>query len=583
MELSLGYIKRLTSSNEGVDVEFKETTGQLSRGMETLCGMLNSNGGIVVFGISNNGKIIGQDIADKTTREIGEALNKFDPAIDIQPVYFRIDDSDKSIIVFHADGLDTDKPYMWNGKPYQRHDSVTSVMPREKFIRLHELQHGLKYKWENEINQRLSVNDLDEQLILNIIQSAVRRGRLSSAALNDNVLTTLDRLKLVKGSYICNSAAVLFGKDFTDYPQCKLRLARFKGFTNQDFVDNQQCEGNIFQLADAAMAFFFKHLNLGGTTHNRIHREDELEIPYDALREAVVNAFCHMNWGYEIATVGIAIYDDRIEIENAGHFPAKISPNALMLEEEKDRMNTSLPPNPVIANVMYLGGLIEHWGRGLSLMARECERVGLPTPRFSCGNNVVRTIFTRPNDTNKPQTGHSRDTAGHSKATADKATLKLIEHIGEDWLTANALCSILGLKSKSSFIRNHIQPAIKAGLVTSENPGKPNVPDQRYGLTIKGKAIYYDCKKSDKESVYDLQNDPQTNFEGQNDPQISEHDPQKTTIIRAIMKNNSISRAELAKIASCSESTIKRRLKEWKIAWLGHPKTGHWVYIRDIE
>lgn len=111
------------------------------------------------------------------------------------------------------------------------------------------------------------------------------------------------------------------------------------GTTKRDFIDNQQEEGNIFQLVDAAMSFFFKHLNLSGTTHNRLYREDELEIPYDALRESIVNAYCHMNWGYEVATVGLAIYDDRIEIENAGRFPARISPDAMMRNEEIEMEN----------------------------------------------------------------------------------------------------------------------------------------------------------------------------------------------------------------------------------------------------
>ncbi len=51
MALDLDYILQLAQNHEGVDVEFKETTGQLDRGMETLCGMLNGDGGIVVFGV----------------------------------------------------------------------------------------------------------------------------------------------------------------------------------------------------------------------------------------------------------------------------------------------------------------------------------------------------------------------------------------------------------------------------------------------------------------------------------------------------------------------------------------------------
>lgn len=594
MTLDLNYIQHLAKNHEGVDVEFKETTGQLNRGMETLCGMINGSGGVVVFGVSNKGKIIGQEIGDKTTREIGEAINKFDPAVDIQPIYVPVDNSDKYVIVFRTDGLETDKPYMWDGKPYRRHDSVTSVMPREKFIRLHELQHGLKYTWESKVNQQLTIGDLDGQLIQNVIQSAVRRGRLSSIALNDNIQTALERLKLIKDGSICNSAAVLFGKDFSDYPQCRLRLARFRGTTKQDFIDNRQEEGNIFQLVDAAMAFFFKHLNLSGTTHHRIVREDELEIPYDALRESVVNSLCHMNWGYDVVSVGIAIYDDRIEIENAGRFPVRISPDALMQEEEEHQGNTSLPPNPVIANIMYLGGLIEHWGRGLSMMARECERVGLPTPTFYQNGTIVKIIFARPKDTDKDTVGVSKSKSGVSKSRIimpiATGLLKLIKSIGEDWYSSYELCDILGYKSRNSFVRQYLNPAIQNGLIVLENPDKPNAPNQRYGLTLKGKALYYERHDNDNDVQNDLQrakvdpqNDPQTDLEGQTDPLNEELDPQKTAVIKAIKENNEISRSELANIAGCSESTIKRRLKEWKIAWLGHPKTGHWVFVKDIQ
>lgn len=343
------------------------------------------------------------------------------------------------------------------------------------------------------------------------------------------------------------------------------------------------------------MAFFFKHLNLSGTTHHRIVREDELEIPYDALRESVVNSLCHMNWGYEVVTVGIAIYDDRIEIENAGRFPVRISPDALMQEEEEHQGNTSLPPNPVIANVMYLGGLIEHWGRGLSMMARECDRVGLPAPSFYQNGTIVKIIFARPTDTDRDTVGVSKDTVGHSWNTAghssrllndmpiSKSISTLIQSIGEDWFTANTLCEIIGLSSKSSFIRNYIKPAIDCGLVVLENPDKPNTPNQRYGLTLKGKALYYERNNDPQRVQADPQNDLQNNLEGHDDPQRKDDNPQKDAVVGAIKNNNKISRAELAAIAGCSESTIKRRLKEWNIAWLGHPKTGHWVLVKDIQ
>lgn len=597
MKLSLEYIKKLVSGNEGADIEFKETTGQLNRGMETLCGMINGKGGTVVFGVSNKGKIIGQEIGDKTTREIGESITKFEPAVDIQPIYVRIDNSNKYLIVFQTDGLEADKPYMWDGRPYRRHDSVTSIMPREQFIRLHERQHGLTYKWENDGNTRLRIEDLDEQLIMNVIQNAVRRGRLSSFALNDNVTTALKRFKLIKDGNICNSAAVLFGKDFTDYPQCRLRLACFRGITKQYFIDNQQQEGNIFELVDASMTFFFKHLNLSGTTHNRLYREDNLEIPYDALREAVVNAYCHMNWGYEMATVGIAIYDNRVEIENAGRFPVRISPNDLMLEEEERRANTSLPPNPIIANVMYLGGLIEHWGRGLSMMARECEHVGLPTPKFYSNGSIVKITFVRPNDAGKYTAEVGRSTVGaqmeHNMVSAcgqsptySNSMMRLVQTIGENWLTSYDLRGLMSFRSKTSFRQNYLMPAIKLGLILLENPDKPSAPNQRYGLTVKGKALYYERHIDENIIKNDAQSDAQNvQTDVQNDVHTNNtvHQSIESRIIEIIKTEPNIRRDHIAEKLNISRKTAERYMHALGIAWFGHPKTGHWVFVREIR
>ena len=494
-ELTLDYIKRLTCNCEGVDVEFKETTGQLNRGMEALCGMTNGNGGIVVFGISNNGRIIGQQIADKTTREIGEALRKFDPAIDLQPIYIRLPESDNYLIAFYTDGDAEDKPYLWDGKAYQRHDSVTSIMPREKQIRLREQQSGLIYKWESLPNPSLTLAMLDESLILNFVQGAVRRGRLVHSAMSEPILSILNKLKLISNGSLRNAAAVLFGKELDVFPQCVLRLARFKGIDKKEFIDNQRVEGNVFEMSDAAMSFFFKHLSLSGTTHRLTVRKDELEVPYDALREALVNALCHRAWHLETSTIGVAIFDDRIEIENAGKFPASISPNILENNEEHNKANTSLPPNPIIANVMFLGGLIENWGRGLSLMFDECGRAGLEAPTILDNGNFVKVIFKRADDDSRTQERvkqeSSRSEVEVKPENVSAAILKLIDTIGEQWLSAAELLERLGFKSRNTFRKNYLLPALSCNLIQMQNPTSPNAPNQRYGLTIIGKKLFY--------------------------------------------------------------------------------------------
>ena len=69
---------------------------------------------------------------------------------------------------------------------------------------------------------------------------------------------SLEKFGLQKDGILNNAAAVLFGKhDGMEYPQCTLRLARFKGTDKTVFMDSQRIQGNFFQLLNAAMAFIF--------------------------------------------------------------------------------------------------------------------------------------------------------------------------------------------------------------------------------------------------------------------------------------------------------------------------------------
>lgn len=92
---NLNSIQDLIAEKEGGKVEFKQTTGQLERGMETLCAFLNGEGGTVLFGVSDNGKIIGQEVSDKTKREIAEAIGRLEPTATVQVSYVPLPDGER--------------------------------------------------------------------------------------------------------------------------------------------------------------------------------------------------------------------------------------------------------------------------------------------------------------------------------------------------------------------------------------------------------------------------------------------------------------------------------------------------------
>ena len=322
--------------------------------------------------------------------------------MEIQPKYVKITDSDKKLIVFEAEGNNPDRPYSYDGRPYQRHDSVTSVMPHDRHSRMIMHRGGLRYKWDTLPNENLRFEDLDESRIHWAIRQALELGRLKDGAYTRDPIAILEKFKVLKNGVYTNAAAVLFGKDFFYYHNCIIRLARFRGKDKREFIDNQQIEGNIFDLLNEVTPFFLKHLSVTSRFEG-MYRKDELEVPINALRECCANALAHMDWR-RTASVGVAIYDDRIEIENPGMLPEEIPAEKLTYGSHILASHTSDPPNEIIARGMYYSGVIEHWGRGLAMIFEECNRAGLPQPTVTDEMGVVRVTFMRPN-----LSGHKHD------------------------------------------------------------------------------------------------------------------------------------------------------------------------------
>ena len=242
-------------------------------------------------------------------------------------------------------------------------------MPQEMYNQ-YLIQRGGKYAWEAITNPDLKISDLDEHAVISAVRGGIRSGRLPEATIREDLPTILEKFSLLHDGKLNNASAVLLGRDFYYYPQCLLRLARFKGTTKDEFIDNQRVTGNIYALLDAAMAFFFKHLSLSGKIEG-LYREEELEIPYKALRECCTNALCHRSYHRPGSSVGIAIYDDRVEIENSGTFPPDMTMEKLLSGHNSE------PQNLIIANVLYKSEVLESWGRGIGLIISECQRVGI--------------------------------------------------------------------------------------------------------------------------------------------------------------------------------------------------------------
>ena len=167
-----------------------------------------------------------------------------------------------------------------------------------------------------------------------------------------DVADVLDRLGLRVEGQALNAAVVVFGRRMLPhYTQCQLRMARFRGADKTEFLDQRQTNGHALQLLEEASQFLIRHLPVAGRIEPGLfERADAPLFPPVALREALVNAFCHRDYSIVGGSVSLGIYDDRLEIWSDGTLPFGLSVDDLK------RDHLSRPRNPLIAEVFYRRG-----------------------------------------------------------------------------------------------------------------------------------------------------------------------------------------------------------------------------------
>jgi ATP-dependent DNA helicase RecG len=371
-------IEKLVAQGESERLEFKKSTAQLSAAFETVCGFLNSEGGKVLIGVTNDKKIVGQHVTDNTQQEIANEINKLEPHANINIQYLPFKDEKQVIIIDVLPGAHV--PYIYNGRAFRRNQSTTIQMSQHYYEQLLIKRGQLNHAWETQPVTDYKIDMLDAEEIYRTIKQAVNANRIPDEALQETIEDSLARLNLIKDDTLLNAAIVLFGKKvLPDYPQCLIKMARFRG-TNSlgSFADNQQVYGNAFKILSSASDFIKKHLTTASFfTDDSFERIDKPTLPVLAVREALVNAICHRDYSHQEASIALAIFDDRMEIWNNGKLPLQINVDDLT------KKHHSFPRNKIISNVFYNRGLIEKWGIGTNKMIELCKDNYLPEPKFS--------------------------------------------------------------------------------------------------------------------------------------------------------------------------------------------------------
>ena len=389
--MSTERIARMVAAGESETLEFKSTTRTRREAVQTVCAMLNQQGGRVLFGVTPKGSVVGQQVSERTIEEVSAELRRIDPPA--FPSVERVQAGKGMEVVVVSVERGAARPYQYRGMAYRRIGNSTTAMGADAYHRmLLERMHS-DQRWENQPADGWSVDDLDVAELRNTVAEAVRVGRLNEPGSRDPE-SLLRGLGLLRQGVLLRAAAVLFGNAERlqcDMPQCLLRVARFRGLDRGEFLDNRQFTGNAFALLSHAERFLRDTLPIAGRFEPyRFQRIDEPLYPPLAAREALANALCHRDYAMGGGSVGLAIYDDRLEVTSAGTLHFGLTPDELFGPHE------SRPWNPLIARTFYRRGIIEEWGRGTLEMAELATAAGLPRPEIEDDKGWVTVRFRHP-------------------------------------------------------------------------------------------------------------------------------------------------------------------------------------------
>ena len=366
---------------------------------------------------------------------------------------------DREVIVIGMD-KGSNPPYVYRGTAYRRVGNTTTSLSVEEYDQLvMERMHGGQ-RWEEQPAVGWSVKDLDTEEIRRTVEEAVRQGRLADP-IGSKPEDMLRGLGLLHDGVPLRAAVVLFGnanRIMSDMPQCLLRVARFRGIDRMTFLDNRQFAGNAFDLLIKAERFLYETIPIAARfEQDKFQRIDEPLYPFLAVREAIANAICHRDYAIS-GSIGLAVYDDRLEVTSPGSLHFGLTPESLFVQHE------SRPWNPLIAHAFYRRGIIEEWGSGTLKMVSIAKGAGLPLPEIESDRMGVTVRFRH--GKHVPKRHMPNDSAALSRDVLE------IIHDAHDGLARHEILSHMDAKITERQLRRILEGLKKNGHIVLEGHGK---------------------------------------------------------------------------------------------------------------
>lgn len=448
---------------ESETVEFKKSTGEMREAMESVAAILNKHGrGTLFFGVRpSDGKVIGQEVSEKTLRDISQAFtNRIEPRV--YPEISQLE-TDEGLAYIKVAFSGNERPYSCDGRYRIRsadedlpmNQSALRSFMQDEFYRAHP--------WDRQASER-PIEDVDELTVHQYVERGQARGRIGFQFESvRQVLSSIDLL--TSDGKLTNAAEVLFCPSI----DVQLKMGIFKTHARTEALDLRHESGTIFALVDQAEFYIANNIRREIIVTGSRTRDEIPEIPFAAIREALMNAYAHRIW-YRSGYVQVDIYHDAVDIISPGWFVDGQTPGAHLSGES----TSSDTRNKLMAEALFRSGDIESSGMGIKKIRDLCDEAGVKVTyeEVSFGTKLT---FHRKDPFGAIDSDKVRESAGIVREKYAKSLSKtdytVLEFIGQAGTTRNTEVAE-HMDMSLSGARKALQRLINKGLVVRDGQGK---------------------------------------------------------------------------------------------------------------
>ena len=245
-------------------------------------------------------------------------------------------------------------------------------------------------------------------------------------------------LSLINKDGKYNYAALLF----SDQNPTISKFAVFQGENVNVFLDKKEFSGSILKQVDDILYFCYLSNKKRITISGKPEREEYFDIPPRALREAIVNCYCHRDYTLS-GDIKIEFYDDRVQIYSPGSLP-----DGLTLENIK--MGMVAKRNKIVVNTLDKIDIIENYASGVRRIFQDYADFKKQPNYYISNNGIIVTLYNR----NYIDKNDGQNDGQNIKLSISERRNKILVLIAENnHVTSSMLKDIIGV-SKATIERD---------------------------------------------------------------------------------------------------------------------------------